>query len=154
MGKLKWIAGIVALFIIAGFVGYYYHEVAKREALKKCEFKLADVRIDRIGLTSADLTIVLEIYNPNDITATLDRVDFSLYGNDNYLGDGEITKKTDIPPHSRKTVSAPFTLSYFGAARAIWSALKEGGVVWKITGTAYVDTPLGTMEIPFTKTLH
>ena len=150
MGKLKWIVGIIVL-VIVGLVGYSYfsYEVAKREALKDCEFRLTDVGIARIGLTSADLIIVFEIYNPNDITATLDRVDFSLYGNDNYLGDGEITKKVNIPPYSKKRVSAPFTLYYSGAAGVIWSALKEGEVVWKITGIAYIDTLLGTMEIPF-----
>jgi len=150
MGKLKWILGIIVL-VIVGLVGYSYfsYEVAKREALKYCEFRLTDVGIARIGLTSADLIIVFEIYNPNDITATLDRVDFSLYGNDNYLGDGEITKKVNIPPYSKKRVSAPFTLYYSGAAGVIWSALKEGEVVWKITGIAYIDTLLGTMEIPF-----
>ena len=148
MGKLKW----VVFIIIVGLIGYSYfsYEVAKREALKNCEFRLADVRIKSVGLTSAELNIILEIYNPNDITVTLDRADFSVYGNDNYLGDGEITKKINIPPYNKKRVSVPFTLDYFGAARVIWSALREGKVVWKITGIAYIDTPLGTMEIPFT----
>jgi len=125
MGKLKWIVGIV-VFIIVGLIGYSYfsYEVAKREVLKDCEFRLADVGIRSMGLTSAELNIVLEIYNPNDITATLDRADFSVYGNDNYLGDGEITKKINIPPHSKKRISVPFTLDYFGAAHVIWSALR------------------------------
>ncbi len=153
MGKIKWVVGLVILAII-GFYGYSYftYEVAKREALKSCEFRLADVRLKSIGLTSAELIIVLEIYNPNSIIVTLDRADFYLYGNDNYLGYGEITRRIDIPPYSFKSVNIPFTLEYSGAGGVIWSAIQRGSKIeWKITGTAYIDTPFGTMTVSFTE---
>ena len=54
--------------------GLAYYESMKREALKSCEVKLADVHVKSIGLASATLEVSLSIYNPNSITATLDRV--------------------------------------------------------------------------------
>ena len=129
--------------------GLAYYEFMKREALKSCEVKLADVHVKSIGLASATLEVSLSIYNPNSITATLDRVTYSLYANGIYLGDGTLSR-TDIPPGSTITVSAPFTLSYSGALSVLWSRFTTGGeVTWRVKGTAYFDTPLGSLTIPF-----
>ncbi|MEN3037375.1 MAG: LEA type 2 family protein [Candidatus Methanosuratincola petrocarbonis] len=109
--------------------------------------KLADVHVKSIGLASATLEVSLSIYNPNSITATLDRVTYSLYANGIYLGDGTLSR-TDIPPGSTITVSAPFTLS--GALSVLWSCFTTGGeVTWRVKGTAYFDTPLGSLTTPF-----
>jgi len=149
MSGAKWVVALVIVLIAIGAIFFIFQEVQKREALRNCEINLADVSVKSIGLTSATLNIKLRIYNPNTVTATLDRADYSLYGNENYLGDGTITKRVDIPPGGTTTVTSPFELSYSGAARVIWSALTEGTIKWKIIGTAYIDTPLGTLTIPF-----
>ena len=108
------------------------------------------VSVKSIGLTSATLNIRLKIYNPNTmITATLLRADYDLYGNNIHLGNGVIPQRVDIPAGGTRTVATDFDLSYSGAARGLWSALKEGGVSWRITGTAYFDTPIGTINVPF-----
>lgn len=149
----KGIAGvvIVSILLLGGF--YIFSEYEKREALKNCEISLADVRVVSIGLTSAKLEIVLRIYNLNDVTATLDRIDYELYGNGEFLGNGEFMRRVDIPPHSSKLVSSYFTLDYTGALKTVWSAIKKGDVVWKIKGVAHIDTPIGTLDIPFEKIL-
>jgi len=142
---------VVGILIFGGF--YVFSEYQKRVALQNCEISLANVRVVSIGLTSAKLEVVLRIYNPNDVTATLDRIDYELYGNGEFLGNGEFIRRVDIPPHNSKLVSSYFTLDYTGALKTIWSAIKRGDVMWKIKGIAYIDTPIGTLDIPFEKVL-
>jgi len=142
---------VVGILIFSGF--YVFSEYQKRVALQNCEISLADVRVASIGLTSAKLEVVLRIYNPNDVTATLDRIDYELYGNGEFLGNGEFIRRVEIPPHSSKLVSSYFTLDYTGALKTVWSAIKKGDVVWKIKGITHIDTPIGTLDIPFEKVL-
>jgi len=98
----------------------------------------------------ARLKVELKFYNPNPVIATLDRLMYSLYGNDIYLGDGIIPEVYDIPPQGTRTITTHFELPYGGAVRAIWDYLIKGGrITWRIVGIAYIDTPLGTLNIPF-----
>jgi len=141
---------IVAIVLLLALAGISYYEYAKRAALKSCQISLASVSVKSLGLTSATLEIKLRIYNPNSITATLDRAYYSLYANDVYLGDGTIPRKYDIPPGGTITIATPFELSYSGALQTIWSYITKGGnVTWRMKGTAYIDTSLGTLDIPF-----
>jgi hypothetical protein len=70
------------------------------------------------------------------------------------VGDGEITEKVDIAPGATRTVTSPFDLSYSGAIQSVWSYIVSGGkITWKIVGTAYIDTQLGTLTVPFNCTI-
>ena len=140
---------IVAILIIVGVI-FVVIQLLQREAMQNVQFSLSDVQIRNIGFTSATLEIYLNMYNPNSgITATLDRMDYSVYANGNYLGNGQITQRVDIPPQGTKTVSSMFQVSYAGTLGAVWSALTQGGQIkWNLRGTAYFDTPLGIINIP------
>jgi LEA14-like dessication related protein len=141
---------VVVVLLLLTVAGVAYYEYAKREALRSCQISIADVSVKSLGPTSTRLEIKLNIYNPNSIPATLDRASYSLYANEVYLGNGTITRKYDIPPGSTVTIVTPFELSYPGALQTIWSYITKGGkAVWRMKGTAYIDTPLGTLSIPF-----
>jgi len=89
------------------------------------------------------------MYNPNDVTATLDRSKYELWFNENYLGKGSIEEKTDIPPFTSRLVHSEFSLSYAEVGNTIVSALIEEENTWRIQGTAHYDSILGTIDIPF-----
>lgn len=140
---------IFAIIIIVG-VFFIATQLLQRQAMQDVQLSLSDVQIKNIGLSSATLEVYVNMYNPNNgITATLDRMDYSVYANGNNLGNGQITQRVDIPPQGTKTVSSAFQVSYAGTLRAVWSALTGGGnIKWNLKGTAYFDTPLGTLNIP------
>ncbi len=104
-----------------------------------------------LNFTETWVDIELSMYNPNQITATLDRADYKVYGNGNYLGNGVIYQRVDIPPGNTQTVSTDFRISYGSALSTIWSAITSGNINWAVSGTAYFDTPLGTLDIPFSR---
>jgi LEA14-like dessication related protein len=144
------VVAVIVVALVLGTVGLWLtQQVGQREALRAVQISFDGADLKNVGLTSATLVIRLRMYNPNSITATLDRANYDLWGNENHLGSGVISERTDIPPGSMRTVATDFDLSYVGTAGVIWSVLKEGKVSWRITGTAYFDTPLGTMNVPF-----
>jgi len=145
---------VIVVAVVLGMVGLWFNQqVRQREALRTVQISFDGVGVRSIGLTGASLDIRLRMYNPNTITATLDRANYDLYGNNNHLGNGVIPQRIDIPAGSSRTVTTDFSLSYGGGAPVIWSALREGRVSWRIRGTAYFDTPLGTISVPFDVTL-
>ena len=143
---------IVILLVVISL--WIYKEKAQRDVLKNVEVSVDGISPKSIGLTNATVEIMLRIYNPNIITATLDRVDYKLYGNGNYIGSGNIDRRIDIPSRSSRTVITDFDLSYGGTLETIWSAIQNGNVNWKINGIAYFDTPLGSLNIPFNKVIN
>jgi LEA14-like dessication related protein len=149
MSKKTAFIGIIVVLIVIIFGLQLIQEVRQRQALKNVEITLDGVGLKSIGFTSATLDVRLRMFNPNTITATLDRADYDLYGNNVQLGYGVIRQRIDIPPGGIRVVSTDFTLSYSGAGQLIWSALREGKVSWRIRGTAYFDTPLGAIPVPF-----
>jgi LEA14-like dessication related protein len=78
----------------------------------------------------------------------MDKIDYKVYGNDTYLGSGEVTKKIEIPPSGVKTVDTSFTFKYADAGEAIRSAAKEGTMKWEVKGTTYLHAPTGDIKVP------
>jgi LEA14-like dessication related protein len=149
-------ASVIAIIVVAVAVGgfYIYSEIQKRQALKNVEVSISDIEVVDVGITAAKLNVKLQLHNPNTVTATLDRADYTLYGNDIYVGNGEITEKVDIPAGATRTVTSPFDLSYSGAVQSVWTYIVSGGkITWRVIGTAYIDTPLGTLTVPFNCTI-
>jgi LEA14-like dessication related protein len=152
--KLALAVVVLIVVVVVACAFYVYSEIQKRQALKNVEISLSDVEVVNVGITTAKLNVKLQFYNPNSVTATLDRAHYTLYGNNTYVGDGEITEKVDIAPGATRTVTSPFDLSYSGAIQSLWSYIVSGGkITWRIVGTAYIDTPLGTLTVPFNCTI-
>jgi len=141
---------LVAIILLLAVTSLVFYEYMKRKALKSCEIHLTDIGVKSLGFINATLEIRLRIYNPNSVTATLDRAVYSLYANDVYLGDGTIPRKYDIPPGGTATIITEFELSYSGTLKTIWSYLTTGEkITWRVKGIAHIDTSIGMLDIPF-----
>ena len=150
MKKIVVVSAVVIVVLAALGAGLWFtQQIRQREALKNVIVSIAEIHVEEIGLTGATLNIRLRMQNPNSLTATLDRMDYTIYGNGNNLGSGNIAQRTDIPAGGENVASTDFDLLYSGAAKVIQSDLATGNVKWRITGTAYFDTPIGTINVPF-----
>lgn len=149
MGKAGAAAAVIVIVIVLGVGAFVFQEYQQREALRDVEISFDGINVKSVGFTSATLELRFRMYNPNSVTATLDRADYQVYGNGESLGYGNIPQRLDIPPDSTRTVTTDFDASYGGAARVLVSAIKEGNVSWSVSGTAYYDTPLGSITVPF-----
>ena len=144
---------VLGIFVIAVILGIMLLnivvEVEKRKALENIQIELVDISIQNIGFSGVDLDVSLDMYNPNDVTATLDRSEYKLWFNENYLGEGRIQQETEIPSFTSKQIHTKFNLSYSDVGKTIVSTLTEEQRVWRIMGTAYYDSILGTIDVPF-----
>ena len=141
------ISGIGIIVIIIAF--YISTEINQRKSLENVQITLQEVQIQDISFSGASLRLILNMYNPNDITTTLDRADYEFWLNQNSLGKGKIEKRVDIPPLESRTLDTDFFLSFEGVGQSVISALTKNEITWKITGIAYYETILGPIEIPF-----
>ncbi|MFQ5835852.1 MAG: LEA type 2 family protein [bacterium] len=142
---------IVALIVVMGSF-YLLRENQRGKALKSFKISIVDVRVTGIGLTGANLEIVFNIRNPSGMAVTLDQLDYEIYGNNIYLGEGKINNAINVPAHSNSMVSSSFVLNYSSADKVFGGDLAKGTINWKISGIAYRNTPFGGIEVPFEET--
>jgi len=150
--KSSWIGILIVALIVAMGIFYLFRENQRIKALKSFSINITDVRVTGIGLTGANLEIVFNIHNPTGMGATLDQLDYKIYGNNIYLGDGKINNAINVPAHSNKIVSSSFVLNYSSADKVFGDDLVKGTINWKISGIACRNTPFGGIKVPFEET--
>lgn len=139
---------VVVIVIIAAIalsvIGYQQYR--EREAVKDLQFSVSEVKIESVNLTTASLNFTLRITNPSSNAATIDRTTYAVSINNISLGNGENAEKVTIPAGGTVYVPQPFTASNSGTAQGAWAYLTQDTVEWRIVGTAYFDTFLGTVS--------
>lgn len=140
-----------AILIVAAVIGgvLVYQEYQKRDALRDIIIEAEGLQVEGLSLTSADLTLSVKLTNPNSVTATLDRANFTIFLENQTLGEGSVTTTVEIPPGGSRTLDIPFGLNYSDAIMSAWVYLTQETTTWRAVGTAHVATPLGTLDIPF-----
>ncbi len=141
---------MLLLLVVAG-VGYFlYSEYQKVQALRDLKIYLVDVRVVTVGLTSATLELKLRVHNPTSVPVSIDRVAYTLYGDGNYVADGGITEKTDIPAGGERLMTSRLEVSYSGLAKTVYEVItRGGGLAWRVKGVIYSTTLLGTHTVSF-----
>jgi len=150
--KSSWIGILIVVVIVVMGIFYLFRENQRIKSLKSFNISIVDVRVTGIGLTGANLEIVFNIHNPTGMGATLDQLDYKIYGNNIYLGDGKINNAVNVPAHSNKIVSSSFVLNYSSADKVFRGDLAKGTINWKISGMACRNTPFGGIKVPFEET--
>jgi len=141
MAKGTWIAiGVIVVLLVIGGALWYVNQ----EAIGKCEVSVVDVRMGSVGVRSATLDVVFDIYNPSDTTAYLDEIDYDVYINDVHVGDGEVEQRISIPANQTKTIDSKFVLEYEDVGSAVTSAIRTGQAEYYVEGTA----SFGNTEVP------
>ena len=144
-----WIGILIVLLLVVMGSFYLFRENQRLKALKSFKVSIADVRVTGIGLTGANLEIVFNIRNPSGIAVTLDQLDYTIYGNDIYLGEGKINNAISVPARSNKIASSSFVLNYSSADKVFRGDLAKATINWKISGIARRNTPFGAIKVPF-----
>jgi len=158
LGKNLGVA-ILVLFVLAAafFIVprlWAVGEVGGVQLMKPPTVEVNDVRVSGIDFSGINLGLVLDIYNPNEVSIVFDRADFDIYINDAKIGRGLLPNIVTIDSMSHSYPSTSMRVSYGGGLTGGWEYLKGalggGGSTMKIVGTAYVKVPLlGDISIPF-----
>jgi LEA14-like dessication related protein len=140
---------VIVVIIIAALGVFGYQQVQQREALKNIKVSLEGFEVESVTLSSASLNFSLRFTNPNTNPAILDRTDFTVSINNVTVGSGQNLQKVTIPAGGSEVIVIPFTFSYTGVAQGVVTVLQQGGAEWGLVGTAYFDSPLGTVSVPY-----
>jgi LEA14-like dessication related protein len=149
VSAIKLIAIIVSIIVIIAVVAlaiFGYQQYQERNALKDLQMSISDVKIESVNLTSASLNFTLKVTNPTTNSATIDRTNYTVFINNVSLGTGENQQKVTIPAGGTAFIPQPFMASNSGVAQGAWNYLTQDTVDWRIVGTAYFDTFLGTVS--------
>lgn len=138
---------VVVALVVVGVLAFQQYQ--QRESLRNVQISVDGVRVESVNLTSAMLNISLRIVNPNTNAVTIDRTDYTVFINNVSLGSGQNLERVTIPAGGSMVIPQPFTVSYSGAAQSVWSYIIQGEADYRLVGTAYFDTFLGTVSVPY-----
>ncbi|GEM_PF-1890009 len=146
-------AGIIAIIIVVVIVVvvaiFGYQQYQERQAIEDLQFEVDGVRIEDVTLETADLNFTLRVTNPSGNQATIDRTNYTVYINNISLGTGENQERVTIPAGATVLIPQPFVANNSGAAQGAWQYLTDDQLEWRIVGTAYYDTILGTVSVDY-----
>ncbi|WP_406656671.1 LEA type 2 family protein [Methanolobus sp. ZRKC2] len=124
------------------------------QALRDTNVTFEDITINEISTDQIDLTITVSIFNPNDVTVELERMEYDIYANDVRIASGSFEEPLEIPPNEEVTTSTTVVAPISTVPSAILGILTEGEANWSIEGTMYFNTPDGTVEQTFSREIE
>jgi LEA14-like dessication related protein len=106
-----------------------------------------------LSASSIDIDFDLGVDNPNTVGLRLDRVDFDLLVNDQHLLSSTSQQAINIPAQGVGDVHLRSRVGYDNI-RAIWQQvagmIQGNRAQYQVRGTAFYNTPIGTMRFPVT----
>ena len=122
----------------------------ERRAIKKCRFRITTIEMLSVSLSSVTMGLELEIVNPQDIRAVLDRLECILYLNGTAAA-GVGFDPVTVPPKGRRTVKAEVQIPFSSLGMRVLDSMKTGGKVrYRLSGYAFVKTAMGVAKVPVT----
>ena len=128
------------------------------------EFKLANVEINSISndTNNVELLLSLDVYNPTDKTATTSKVEYDLFGNNEFLGHGVLSYE-DIPLNGRPQLSPQQTTTLKSTLileptnsnlNLIQDLIKNSTsmrdyINWEVIGTSQIESAFVIIEKQF-----
>jgi|GEM_PF-3444076 len=151
----KWIAGIIILILILGGGLFVVTSLKQPEvSLKSLSvkgFESVNLLIVEIP-TEVIFSVVLEVYNPNFLGATVTDVEYDLYVNDVYVGKGSLPRSVTIPANGKTNVETEVSVSISSSIQALIATIQQGSATAKVNGNVYIGVPIrGSISVPFSE---
>jgi LEA14-like dessication related protein len=153
-----------AIIISATALSVHWYIAIKKAEIEDCEIFIRNVQIVGFDIPSGKifpsamrLGITLDIYNPNDVNIKLYNLEYEVYTNEIYVGNGSLDEEgvVDIPKAATRMVNisyiANLTVLPEAALKTIQDIFQGESIHWMIKGTAYIKTPLGKSHFEFSR---
>jgi len=123
--------------------------LARRAALKNCEFSLKSVDLADFTLTDMTLAVGVAAKNTNDIDVIMDRLAYEFFINGKKAFEGSMGQGVNIAPGMTETLNTSLSFNYIELGVAIGQAVKDKQAKYDMRGTAYLSSSIGTFAFPF-----
>jgi len=122
----------------------------QRIAVRNCKWDFVDARAHSFGLTNMKVDLQISAMNPNTVDVVIDRLDLMLFINDRQTVKADFAGTT-IGINRTKTLTTTLTLPYVTVGMAIIDIIrKKQPVKYRLDGTVYINTRIGTFSFPVT----
>ncbi|HEY9226492.1 MAG TPA: LEA type 2 family protein [Gemmatimonadaceae bacterium] len=125
-----------------------------RAAFEQPVVNLKDVKVRGLGLSGGNMDVVLSVYNPNHYTLDASRLTYTvaMAGDSVTVATGALSDKFTVQTKDSTMVTIPVAFTYAGLGAAGRSILNTGAVNYHVTGEVTVGSPVGSFNVPFSKT--
>lgn len=106
---------------------------------------VTDVRLAKLKGDEATLEIVLEVFNPNGISVTVDKLQYDLQVNDKQVTAGQYDKEVKLAAKQKTTVAIPIAVNYKDLLKTALNVFLSKGAPYRAKGNVGV----GPINIPF-----
>lgn len=150
MKTFSWIVAGALLLAMPTLSGCaVYQAYVQRTAIRNAEFSIRNVQFLGLDLVGANILLTLQLQNPTDTAIEMDRMAYTLFVNGARAFQGEVTQKILVPPRQGRPLPIRISVVYADLGTQLRQLLLQQRVnSWRMEGTAYFDTPVGTLEYP------
>jgi LEA14-like dessication related protein len=120
--------------------------------IEKPTFNLKEVAITRFSLLEVQFIFGVEVQNPNTFDLKLRALDYTVYFNDQEVGNGRMDQEVLIAKSAATLVQVPLQADFRSLGNPLKEILAGKDLRYKIEGAAIVKATLGSATIPFSKT--
>jgi len=138
------VVACAVIFVLSG-CGF----LARRAALKNCQYNLESVKLSEATLTDMTLALGVLTKNTNEVEVEVDRMNYEFFINGKKAFEGAMGQGVKIAPGRTETVNTTINLNYIELGSALAQAVKDEQANYDVRGTAYLSSSLGTFAFPF-----
>jgi LEA14-like dessication related protein len=105
--------------------------------------RVTELALDSIGFTGAELSLGLEVENPNAFTFSLDSLDYALEVQNQTWASGQMTRGRRLQSYGRERIELQFSLSFSALGRAVRNLLLgDDEISYAFAGSLVIDPDL------------
>jgi LEA14-like dessication related protein len=113
------------------------------------QLSLKNVKIQKLSLSGVELKLLIGLKNPNIFGFNVGKLDYKLDLAGKPFASGITGKLLDIPAKGDGVVELPISINSVGVLGSLYSALSGQSIAASLQGTAELNTPHGTVPLPF-----
>lgn len=125
-----------------------YQAYVQRQAIQQAQFSFKSAALMGVDLSGANLQITLELANPTEVPIVLDRLDYTLFINDQRAVAGFTTQQVRVPAQDVRPVTFTTHVRYADVGNQLRGILSRGVASYRLAGVGHFDTPVGTIDYP------
>lgn len=125
-----------------------YQAYAQRQAIEQAKFSLKSVAFTGVDLSGANVEVTLELANPTEIPIVLDRLDYTLFVNDQRAVSGFTRDRVNVPAGDVRPITFATHLRFADIGNQLNAIRQRGVASYRLEGIGHFDTPVGTIDYP------
>lgn len=119
--------------------------------LEKPAFVVREIIISPRSFTEINLIFRLDVQNPNRIDLTLTSFEYTVFLNQEVIGNGHLKEENVIPSSSTTPIEAHVVARFKDLGGSLKALITGNDLPYRIEGKAEVKTVFGRIVFPFSK---